>query len=157
MTKDKEDKVNPYQRIVVNNIDKDNISTYQIKHWSILSNVVNYVQYDRNAKIFHELNIKALDQKMHREMYNKLNDDKRQTLDIDFGGNLDKLRREYLDMYEGVQSEVLNTTRFGESSDLSATYLGRTDITRKSKVDKEESFYIRSRVCRRKIVRQHRM
>ena len=41
-------------------------------------------------------------------------------------------------MYEGVQSEVLNTTRFDESSDLSVTYLGRTDMTRKSKVKAEE-------------------
>ena len=33
-------------------------------------------------------------------------------------------------MYEGVQSEMLNTTRFDENSDLSMTYLGRTDMTR---------------------------
>ena len=99
MTRDKEE-VNPYHKIVINNIDKDSIHTSQIEHWSILSNVVNYIQYDRNPKNFHELNVKALDQKSHKK------DDERQTLDIDFGNHPDKLKREYLDMYEGVQSEV---------------------------------------------------
>ena len=32
-------------------------------------------------------------------------------------------------MYEGVQSEVINITRFDENSDLSMAYLGRTDMT----------------------------
>ena len=104
LTKDKEDKVNPYQKIVVNNIDKDNIPTLQMEDWSVLGNAVNYVQYGRNPNIFHELNVKALDQKKHRLMYDKLKDDKRQTLDIDFGDSPDKLRSAYLDMYEGVQS-----------------------------------------------------
>ena len=115
--------------------------------------IVNYVQYDRNPKIFHELSIKALDQKKFRKMYDKLKDDKRQILDIDFGDSPDKLRREYSGMYEGVQSKVLNTTRFDESSDLSTTYLGRTDMTRTSNVNTEESFfYIRPRVYQRKTV-----
>ena len=43
-------------------------------------------------------------------------------------------------MYEGVQSEVLNTTRFDKSSDLSTTYVGRTDMTT-IKI-KEENFAI---------------
>ena len=57
LTRDKEDKVNPYQKIVVNNIDMDNNQTSQMEHWPILSNIVNYVQYDRNPKNFHELKI----------------------------------------------------------------------------------------------------
>ena len=143
LTKDKEDEVNPYQKIVVNNKDKDNIQASQMEHWPILSKIVNYVQYDRNSKIFHELNVKALDQKKHRKIYDKLKDDKRQTLVIDFGDSPDKLKREYLDMYEGVQSEVLNTTRLDESSDLSMTYLGRMDMTTTYKVNVEGSFFIK--------------
>ena len=54
----------------------------------------------------------------------------------------DKLKREYLDRYEGVQSEVLHTTRFDESSDLSTTYLGRTDMTRATTIKAEERFAI---------------
>ena len=32
------------------------------------------------------------------------------------------LSEEYLDVYEGIQSEIVNTTRFDENSDLSKTY-----------------------------------
>ena len=45
-------------------------------------------------------------------------------------------------MYEGVQSEVLSTTRFDENSDLSTIYLGRIDMTRASKIQAEEKFPI---------------
>ena len=45
-------------------------------------------------------------------------------------------------MYEGVQSEVFNTTRFDENSDLSMTYLGRVDMTRANKIKAEERFPI---------------
>ena len=38
--------------------------------WSILSNVVNYVQYDRNPEIFYDLDIKAIDQ-MNPKKYMK--------------------------------------------------------------------------------------
>ena len=63
------------------------------------------------------------------------------TLKIDFGDNPDKLRREYLDMSEGVQSEVLHATSFDENSDLSVTYLGRTDMTRVNKINTEKTFF----------------
>ena len=45
-------------------------------------------------------------------------------------------------MYEEIQSEVINTTRFNENLDLSTTYLGRVDITRVSKIKVEERFPI---------------
>ena len=66
----------------------------------------------------------------------------RQGLELDFGDNPDKLREEYLDMHEGVQSEVLSTTSFDENSDLSMTYLGRIDMTRARKFKAEEMFPI---------------
>ena len=44
------DKVNPYHNILINNINKENVITSQREQWSILSNIVNYVQYDRNPK-----------------------------------------------------------------------------------------------------------
>ena len=49
---------------------------------------------------------------------------------------------EYLDRYEGVQSEILNTTRFDENSDLSMTYLGTSSMTRNGKITVEEKFSI---------------
>ena len=45
-------------------------------------------------------------------------------------------------MYEGIQSDIVNTTRFNENSDLSMTYVGRSDRTRNDKVKAEELFPI---------------
>ena len=53
-----------------------------------------------------------------------------------------KLHEEYLDVYEGIQSEIVNTTRCNENSDLSMTYLGRSDRTRNDKLKAEKSFPI---------------
>ena len=52
----------------------------------------------------------------------------------------DRLTEEYLDRYEGVKSEILNTTRFDENSDLSTTYLGRSSMVRDHKMVAEERF-----------------
>ena len=113
-----------------------------MEQWLILSNVVNYVQYDRIPKNFYDLDTKALDQEYHKKIYDRLKEEDRQILELDFSINPDKLSREYLDMYEGVQSEVLNATRFDENTDLSMTYLGRRDMARASKIKAEEMFSI---------------
>ena len=63
-------------------------------------------------------------------------------LGIDFSYTPEKLKGEYLDIYEGIQSEVISTTRFDENSDLSITYLGRIDTTRSSNIKTEEKFPI---------------
>ena len=34
---------------------------------------------------------------------------------LDFGDMPEKLREEYLDIYDGIQSEILSTTRFDEN------------------------------------------
>ena len=54
----------------------------------------------------------------------------------------EKLKGEYLDMYIGIQSEVISTTRLDENSDLNTTYVGRVDTTRVCKVKVEETFPI---------------
>ena len=46
-------------------------------------------------------------------------------VEVDFGSTPDILKEEYLDVYKGIQSEIVNTTRFDENSDLSTTYLGK--------------------------------
>ena len=67
LSEDIDDEVNPHHNIIINNKDKDETKTSQIEQWSILSNIVNYVQYDRNPKDFCELGIKGLDQKNHKK------------------------------------------------------------------------------------------
>ena len=37
---------------IVNKAEKDDTLLSQMEHWSILSNVDNYIQYDRYPKIF---------------------------------------------------------------------------------------------------------
>ena len=63
-------------------------------------------------------------------------------LELDFRDTPEKLKEEYLDVYEGIQSEILSTTRFDENSDFSITHLGRVGTTKTSKIKVRESFPI---------------
>ena len=45
-------------------------------------------------------------------------------------------------MYEGIQAEVISTTKFDENTDLSTIYLGKTDMNRASEIKVEERFPI---------------
>ena len=63
-------------------------------------------------------------------------------LELHFGDMPEKLKKEYLDIYEGIQSDILNTTRFDENSDLSTTYFRRVDTTRASKIKVKKTFPI---------------
>ena len=62
--------------------------------------------------------------------------------DVNFGGSPDRLKAEYLDVYEGVYAEVISTDKFDEDTDLSTTYLGQLDMTRTTEVKAEENFPI---------------
>ena len=44
---------NPYKELIINNACKVESSLTQMEQWSILSNVINYVQYSKNPKNFH--------------------------------------------------------------------------------------------------------
>ena len=57
----------------------------------------------------------------------------RDIVELDFDPTPDILKGEYLDVYEGIQSDILNTTRFDENSDLSTTYLGKSDRSKMTK------------------------
>ena len=63
-------------------------------------------------------------------------------LELDFGEMPEKLKEEYLDIYNGNQSRIMSTTRFDENSDLCTKYLGRVDINRASKIKAKETFPI---------------
>ena len=66
-----------------------------MEQWSILRNIVNYVQYDRNPREFYNLDIKVIDQKYHRKIYNRLKKEDRQGIELYFGNTPDKLKGEY--------------------------------------------------------------
>ena len=66
----------------------------------------------------------------------------RDIIEVDFGPNPNILKEEYLDIYEGVQSEMVSTTRFDKNSYLSTTYLGKSDRAKNCKLKAVESFSI---------------
>ena len=51
---------NPYRELIVNNAGKVETTLSQMEQWSILSNVINYVQYSKNPKNFHAMLIKPI-------------------------------------------------------------------------------------------------
>ena len=54
---------NPYKELIVNNAIKRDSATSQIEQWSILNNIINYVQYSKNPKDFHIMTIKPVNNK----------------------------------------------------------------------------------------------
>ena len=126
------------KKLIVNNAERIDPLMTQMEQWSILSNVLNYIQHDKHYAINQTLDIKTVNK--HK---NKLNTRKEeQSVELDFGSSPLKLCKEYLDIYEGIQLEIVNTTRLNENSDLSMTYLGRSNRARNDKLKAEESFPI---------------
>ena len=68
---DNEEEVNPYKNIIINEFDEEDIIATQMEQWLILSNIVNYVQYNRNPRDFYNLDVKVIDQK-YRKLYDIL-------------------------------------------------------------------------------------
>ena len=129
---------NPYREVIVNNAEKIEPLLRQMEQWSILSNMLNYKQYDRYSKHFHNLDISTVNIcKTHSEIR-----EEKDRIEVDFGPTPDILKEEYLNVYKGIQSEIVNTTRLDESSDLSMTYLGKSDRFQNDKLKAEESFPI---------------
>ena len=61
-------------------------------------------------------------------------------MDVDFRIYPDILKSKYLDVYEGVYTEIVYANKFNENSDLSTTYLGQTKMMRDTKIKAEERF-----------------
>ena len=64
------------------------------------------------------------------------------SLRIDLADILNGVKEEYLDRYGGVTSEILNTTRFDENTDLITSYLGKLRMTQEDSLNVEERFLI---------------
>ena len=52
---------NLYQKVVLNNVYKEENKTAQMENWSILSDNVRYIQHDDRSKTTHDLDVKTLD------------------------------------------------------------------------------------------------
>ena len=99
---------NPYQELIVNNAERIAPLMMQMEQWSILSNILNYIQHDRHYTVNHTLNIKAVNK------YRNKSDTKeeKEPIELYFGSIPLELHEEYLNVYEGIQSEIVNTMRF---------------------------------------------
>ena len=116
--------------MIVNNAEKIEPLLAQMEQWSILNNMLNYIQYDRHPNNYHNLGISAVN-KCRNNLDMK---DERDIIELDFGQTPNILKEEYLDVYKAIQSDILNTTGFDENSDLSTTYLGKSDRSKNDKI-----------------------
>ena len=63
---DREDD-NPYKRVILNKVYKDEDKTPQMEQWSIFSDNVRYVQHDEKNP--HKLDLNTLDYQLYKELY----------------------------------------------------------------------------------------
>ena len=134
---------NAYQKALITGIEnnKRKKSPIQMKEWSILSDHVKYVTSD-GSETFHNLNIDEMNYRQDIDLYKELQEEELLNADVNFGGSPEKLKAEYLDVYEGVYAKVISTDRFDKEMNLSTTYLGQVDKTRNTEVKAEENFPI---------------
>ena len=64
---------NLYRELIVNNAYKIENTLSQMEQWSILSNVINYVQYNKNPKNSHSMIIKPVNtNRVYKEKWGKV-------------------------------------------------------------------------------------
>ena len=128
---------NPYKEFIVNNAEKIEPLMTQMEQWSILSNILNYVQHIRFNSVNHTLDVKAVN-----KYKSKPNID-REFKELDFGTTPQKLQEEYMNIYERIHSEIVSSNKFDENSDIGTTYLGKIENREnQNKLKAEESFPI---------------
>ena len=52
---------NSYRELIVNNAGKTETTLSQMEQYSILSNVINYVQYNKHPRNFHNMSVRPVD------------------------------------------------------------------------------------------------
>ena len=75
-------------------------------------------------------------------MYDNLGEDDRVIIYLDFSRTLNKIKEDYMDVYEGVESKILFTRRFNENPDLRITYFDQENMIIKDRLKEEEWFSI---------------
>ena len=96
---------NPYKKVVLNKVFREEDKSPEMRNWSIFSDNVRYIQHDQATQ--QNLNIDTLDYRDHKELYLKLREEKRETLDVDFGLYPDVIKLRYLDVSEGIYAEMV--------------------------------------------------
>ena len=113
--------ISPYRELIVNNAERTEPLMTQMEQWSILSNILNYVQHSKFNSMNQTLDVKVMNRyKIKPDMSGEFKE-------LDFGITPQKLQEEYMDIYEGIHSDIVSSSRFDENSDISTTYLGKLE------------------------------
>ena len=99
--------------------------------------MLNYIEHNKLPQNFHNLGISAV--KVYK---NNSGIEEENVIKVDFVPRPNVIREEYLDICRGIHPEIVNTTRFDDNSDISTTYLGRSNRSTSDKHKAEESFPI---------------
>ena len=146
MEQEKLEKVeNAYQKAILSEVSKKEKVSTQKGDWSILSDHVKYVRHDDESETFHNLHINTLNYHENKDVCSELERKEMLKADVDFSGNPEKLKPEYLDVYEGVYAKIVSTNLCNEDTDLSTTYLEKVNMSRNTEVKAEERFPITTR------------
>ena len=109
----------------------------EMRQWPILSNVLNYVQHNKFNSMNDSLSVRPVNR------YKIKPDTGKEFRELDFGAAPQNLQQEYLDVYEGIQSDKVSSSRFDENVDISTKYLGKIECKEaQDKLKVEESFPI---------------
>ena len=131
---------NPYQMAILNKTPRGDTKIEQMLNWSILSDMIKYVDGSSCSDTIRSLIVRLLDYGKHKRLHNSLKTDEDLTSHVTFEGH--KVKDVYFDKYDGIYAEISQATRFDESADLGTTYLGKTDMTRDQIIKAEEKFPI---------------
>ena len=100
---------NTYQKALLTETENDKKKNpTQMKEWPILSDHVKYVMSD-GSENFHKLNIDQMNCRQERDLYKELQEKELVSADVNFSGSPEKLKAEYLDVYEGVYAKIVST------------------------------------------------
>ena len=103
--------INPYRELIGNNAERTEPLMTEMEQWSIFSNSINYVQHSKFNSMDHTLDVKAVNR------YKIKPDMGREFKELDFGITSQKLQEEYMDIYEGIHSDIVSSNRFDENSE----------------------------------------
>ena len=101
--------VNPYRKLIVNNAEKIEMQKSQMEQWSILSKSLNYVQPSKFNSMDHSLSIYLVN-RYKVKPNNSFSSFGKEFREVDFGTNLQNLQAKYLDMYEGIQLDIVSSS-----------------------------------------------
>ena len=88
---------NPYKKALLSDRKPERKVNSQIEQWSILSDNIIYVKSE-DKNIMSGIDIKPIDYQKHKRIYRKMNKEKGEKIDIDFGESAEVMKDRYMDM-----------------------------------------------------------